>query len=382
MVFVIYFIMILLSITLIYYIKDLSYILTFICTLLILFFILNPLKCIDSCLQGISLFFYKVFPSLFPFLVISNLILYSNGVSIYSKLLGKILCHPLKLPKQCSFPLVVSALCGYPLGAKYSCDLYEEGLIDFYTCRRLLNIASSASPLFIVGTLGASMLKDKTLGYIFLIASYLSCFTMGLIIPSQSKIKDYSFNKKNSPFDMGTTLKSSIENAIKTSTLVGGFVTLFFILNEIIKNSIIFNAISNLLYNLFKLPNELTQGFILGILEITNGCNLISFASIALDIKILVLGFLLGFSGICIIWQCNSFMSRLKFSSKYYVGYKLIQGIFCSIYSLLLYKYFYRKSSAFIFNNPTIIENKLVFIIIILLLLPFMIFNYKEIRVK
>lgn len=382
MIFIIYFIMILLSIVLIYYIKDLSYILTFVCTLLILFFILNPLKCIDGCLQGVSLFFYKVFPSLFPFLIISNLILYSNGITIYSKLLGKVLCHPLKLPKQCSFALIVSALCGYPLGAKYSCELYEEGFIDYNTCRRLLNIASNASPLFIVGTLGSSMLKDKTLGYIFLIASYLSCFTMGIIIPNKSNIIEHSFNKKNFSFDMGTALKNAIENAIKTSTLVGGFVTLFFILNEIIKNSIIYNAISDLLYTLFKIPNKLTQGFILGILEITNGCNLISSSYIALDMKILVLGFLLGFSGICIIWQCTSFMSRLKFSSKYYIKYKLIQGIFSSAYSLIIYKYFYKKSSAFIFTNSSVIENKLFFIIILLLLLPFIILNYKKIRVK
>lgn len=374
--------MILLTVVLIYYLKDLSYILTLICTLLILFFIFNPLKCIDSCLQGISLFFYKVFPSLFPFLIISNLILYSNGVTIYSKLLGKVLCHPLKLPKQCSFPIVVSALCGYPLGAKYSCDLYEKGIIDFYTCRRLLNIASSASPLFIVGTLGASMMGDKTLGYIFLMASYLSCFTMGFIIPNKSKIKDYSFNQSNSSFDMGTILKTSIESAIKTSASVGGFVTLFFILNAIIKNSIIFNAISSLLFNLFKVSQELTQGFILGILEITNGCNLIASASIDLDVKILILGFLLGFSGICIIWQCSSFMSRLKFSSKYYVKYKLIQGVFCSIYSLILYKLLNTKTSTFVFNNSAIIKNKLVYIIIIVLLLPFIIFNYKEIRAK
>lgn len=382
MIFIVYFIIFLLSIALIYYIKDISYILTFICTLLILFFILNPLKCIDSCLQGINLFFYKVFPSLFPFLVISNLILYSNGVGIYSKLFGKILCHPLKLPTQCSFPLIVSALCGYPLGAKYSCDLYEEGLIDFNTCSRLLNIASNASPLFIVGTLGASMLKDKTLGYIFLASSYLSCFTMGIIMPNKSKIKDYYSNKKGSSFDMGTTLKNSIENAIKTSTLVGGFVTLFFILNEIIKNSIIFNAISNFTYNLFKIPNELTKGFILGILEITNGCNLISSSCISLDIKILVLGFLLGFSGICIIWQCNSFMTRLKFSTKYYVKHKIIQGIFCSIYSLLLYKYIYKKSPTFVFINSTPIGNKSIFIVLLLLLLPFIVFKYNEIKIK
>lgn len=374
--------MISLTVLLIYYLKDLSYILTFICTLLILFFIFNPLQCIDSCLQGINLFFYKVFPSLFPFLIISNLILYSNGVTIYSKLLGKILCHPLKLPKQCSFPIVVSALCGYPLGSKYSCDLYEKGIIDFYTCRRLLNIASSASPLFIVGTLGTSMLKDKTLGYIFLIASYLSCFTMGFVIPNKSKIKDYSFNQSNSSFDMGTILKNSIENAIKTSASVGGFVTLFFILNSIIKNSIIFNAISNLVFNLFKVSQELTQGFILGILELTNGCNLIASASIDLGIKVLILGFLLGFSGICIIWQCSSFMSRLKFSAKYYVKYKLIQGAFCSIYSVILYNLFYTKTSTFVFNNFTIVKNKLVFIIIIILLLPFIIFNYKEVRAK
>ena len=77
--------------------------------------------------------------------------------------------------------------------------LYEEGLIDFNTCSRPLNIASNASPLFIVGTLGASMLKDKTSRIYFLASSYLSRFYHGgSIMPNKFgvKLKDYYSNKK------------------------------------------------------------------------------------------------------------------------------------------------------------------------------------------
>ena len=108
----------------------LSLFITLSCTLVLYMIIQNPKLCIDSALNGAKLFFNSVFPSLFPFLVIVNIIIAFNGIFIYSKFLGPLLCRPLKLPSCCSIVLIVSLLCGYPLGAKYTVQLYEKGLID------------------------------------------------------------------------------------------------------------------------------------------------------------------------------------------------------------------------------------------------------------
>ena len=159
---------------------------TTICSLLIIKIVLTPKLCIDSAIIGLNLFINKVFPSLFPFLVITSLMMSYDGVYIYSKIFGNILCRPLRLPLQCTFALMISILCGYPLGAKYACQLYEKGDIDNKTCQRLINIATNTSPLFAIGAVGTSMLKSSYIGYLLLLVNYISCFIMGLLLPCKN----------------------------------------------------------------------------------------------------------------------------------------------------------------------------------------------------
>lgn len=361
--------------------KDKSLIITIVCSLIIISFVLNPMVCIKGCISGASLFFYKVFPSIFPFLIICNIILYCNGVYIYSKAFGKLLCYPLGLPLNCSFALVVSILCGYPLGAKYSCDLYEKGAIDYKTCERLLNIASNPSPLFIIGSVGTSMLGNTKIGYILLLGSYISCIIMGFILRRRN-VKINFNDKKNisaaQNINLGNILRDSIENGIKTSLSVGGFIILFSVLNSIIKSSSVFHAILNIL----KIPKALSEGFILGFIEMTNGCNIISSSNVNFEVKLLIIGFLLGFSGLCIIWQCNSFMSKHNFSLITYGKNKVIQGLICSIVSYVLYLLLYNNSVIGTFaSNISINYNiNLIFIIaiFILFILPIIVYNLKK----
>ncbi len=144
-----------------------------------------------------------------------------------------------KTKKECSFPLIVSALCGYPLGAKYSCDLYENGYINFSTLERLINIASNAGPLFIIGSVGTSMLGNPYAGYVLLLSNYISCIIVGLILPSRNTkmYRDFKKNFKISNKNIGESLKNSIDGAIKTCIGVAGFVILFSLLLNILRNN-------------------------------------------------------------------------------------------------------------------------------------------------
>ena len=87
-------------------------------TLTVIYFIVNPKLSMEASLAGAKLFFYSVLPTMFPFMVICNMIINLDGIKLYSKILGPILCKPLGLSYPCSFALVASFLCGYPLGAE------------------------------------------------------------------------------------------------------------------------------------------------------------------------------------------------------------------------------------------------------------------------
>ncbi|EPY2274320.1 sporulation integral membrane protein YlbJ [Clostridium sporogenes] len=361
--------------------KNENIIITFLCSILIIYIIIAPRFCIEATLSGAKLFFYKVFPSLFPFLILTNIIINYGGVHIYSKLFGKILCAPLKLKKECSFPLIVSALCGYPLGAKYSCDLYENGDINFSTLERLINIASNAGPLFIIGSVGTSMLGNPYAGYVLLLSNYISCIIVGLILPSRDTkmYRDFKKNFKISNKNIGESLKNSIDGAIKTCIGVAGFVILFSLLLNILKNNFLFKFLLNKLCILFNIDKNLIEGFLLGLVEMTNGCYLISTSSIDISKKLILISFLLAFSGFSIISQVYSFTYKQGINIKRYIKIKFIQGIIASTACVILYKIpiFSMYLDTFTDKNThLILNNNLLFIFILLLLIVPLIIYY------
>ena len=355
---------------------------TIICSLIILQIILAPKICIYYTLSGAKLFFNAVFPSLFPFLVVINIIISYDGILIYSKLLGNIICKPLKLPKECSFALLVSVLCGYPLGARYACDLYDKKIIDSSTCERLLNIASNASPLFIIGSVGASMMSDAKIGYILLLSNILSCMFMGFVIPAKNfpfKIKNTAVTFSKSEINnrnIGLILKSGIEDAIKNSLNIGGFIVIFSVITGIIKDNVIFHIVLNKFSLITNSAGNFIEGLSLGMIEMTNGCYLISSSNSNLYVKLPVLSFLIAFSGLSIISQVYSYTYKYAISMKKYIARKFIQGIISSILTIALYYIFLQTTSIFTFNTTGIYNSSNLYsLILIILFVPLFLIN-------
>ncbi|WML35126.1 sporulation integral membrane protein YlbJ [Clostridium sp. OS1-26] len=369
-----YIIIILILILTIYLLKNKNIFVTILCSLLILQIIAAPKVCIDGVISGALLFFYKVFPSLFSFLVVSNIMLAYDGVHIYSKVLGNIICKPLRLPKSCNFVLIISLLCGYPLGAKYACDLYEKNIIDLKTCERLLNIASNASPLFVLGSVGISMLKNSYIGYILLLSNLLSCIIMGVVLPNRVKINIkniYEDKFTYSDSNIGNILKSSIEGAIRTCLSIGGFVTLFSVVNNILKTNYLFNMFIYNISILTHISKNIVEGFALGIIEMTNGCSLIAASNTSITIKIALVSFLFTFSGLSIISQVYSFTYKFDISIKKYALRKILQGCICSILSIVMYENGLLNFSeqAFMYNHFTQAKMSVIFIVTMLALI-------------
>lgn len=363
--------------------KDKNLLITIICSIFIIEIILAPKLCIDGVISGSLLFFYKVFPSLFSFLVVSNIILSCDGVYIYSKLIGKALCKPLRLPTSCSFVLIISTLCGYPLGAKYSCQLYEKKIIDLSTCERLINIASNASPLFMLGSVGVSMLKSPFIGYILLLSNLLSCIVMSFLIPPKKIYYKNIVHQNHTHIsdNIGKVFKNSIEDSLKNSISIGGFVILFSVVNNILKNNVLFNLLINNISNITGISSNILSGIFLGTIEMTNGCSLISSSDASLTLKIILVSFLFTFSGLSIISQVYSFTYKFKISLKKYSIRKILQGIICSILSISLYNLFSLKLSQETFlpyYKTTTYFNNLFILTLILLIIPWILYKLKR----
>lgn len=325
--------------------KDKSALLTFCFSILILYIVLNPKECIAYTIGGAKLFFHAVFPSLFPFLVIVNLIISFGGIEIYSRLFGNILCRPLGLPKECSLVLFISIFCGYPLGARYAGELYSQNNIDKATFERLLNIATNGSPLFIIGSVGTAMLGHPSLGYILIISNLLSCLVMGFILPNKYKYKNKYKEKKEvipkkttstTQVNFGLSMKNALEDATKTCLSIGSFVIIFSVIINIIKGNALFDTALVQLSNVTNIKKEIYESFTLGILEVTNGCNLIAKSTLSYNIKLIISSFLIAFSGLSITSQVYSLIYKYNVSMKRYISLKVLQGAIAAFITLCI----------------------------------------------
>ena len=327
-------------------------------------FVYNLENCIDAALIGVNLVVKTIIPTIFPFSVICNLLISYDGVGLYSKILGPILCKPLKLSKSSSFPIVASFLSGYPLGCKYCCDLYSLGYIDRKEFERLLNIASNASPMFIIGSIGATMLGDIRLGFILLIGNYLSSIIVGILTMNNSKTSSNmkELPKNNSNVNFGSALKSALDNGINTTLQVGAFVVLFSIIISIIKNN---TYISIVFYNIeefLNLPKYSIYGLFLGSVEFTNGCKLITTLPLTLPFKLAIISFICSFSGLSVIAQISSFVYKYDISIAKYSFIKFIQGVISFSITFIISSVFSLKYTAY--TSTTTIDNFNVSIII------------------
>lgn len=319
--------------------KDNSLLITTICSLGILSIIFWPGQCISSAITGAQIFFFNVFPSLFPFLVLTYILIEYNGAEIYSRYLGNILCSILNLPKECSLAIVISIFCGYPIGAKFCCRLYEEKLIDFYTLERLINIATNPSPIFVLGSIGSSMLSNNKMGYIILLGNYISCLVMSFLLKAKRRkdlisYKNIRVEDKNNNF--GETMKESVIDSSKTTINIMGYIVLFSVVINLIGGSFLFKALINFVSSISNISYKIIYGLFLGTIEMTNGCYIISKSTTSNFVKLPILAFLVTFSGFSAITQVYSFTYKYKLSLLKYFRRKLLQGVIAALITIII----------------------------------------------
>ena len=93
------------------------------------FMLLFPKDVFNGASKGLLLWFHTVFPTLFPFLIITNLLMSTNCIRLIARLFGPLLNKIFRVSPNGSFAIIAGFLCGYPMGAKISADLTHTCLL-------------------------------------------------------------------------------------------------------------------------------------------------------------------------------------------------------------------------------------------------------------
>lgn len=296
--------------------------------------------------NGFSLFINNVFPALFPFFIATEILYKTNFINICSKFLSKIARPIFNIPPKATIALILGAISGYPIGAKIVCNLKKDKIISNIEAERLIAYTNNSSPLFILATVGISLFHSKQIGYKLLFVHIISSILVGIIFRNWKKTEDKLFTRLTSKnqqqnnlisiSNFGETLCDAIKNSISPLFTVCGFIILFSIIISTLETTNLLSILS-FPFTIFNVPPDASKSFLNGLLELTNGVNQISiFYSDFPILTLMITSFLLGFSGLSILLQIYSIISKENISIKPYFYGKILQGLFSSILILFL----------------------------------------------
>lgn len=280
----------------------------------------------------------NIFPSLFPFFVLSELLMNYGFIELCAELLKPLMVHVFKASSTTAFIFVMSIISGFPSNAKYTKELLDQGLIDEYEGTKILMFTCFSNPLFILGTVSILFLNNKEVGLLILLCHYISNFIIGFLFrnfyPTKEKntsisIKKaiHSMHKKrvSNPLNFGQILTKALQNSIQTLLLILGTVTTFLVLTTIIDHNIHLN--------------NYHQSILNGFVEMTQGLKYISILNIPLKLKSVLSAMILSFGGLSVHMQVVSIISSTKIKYFPFLVARVIHAVLASSLVFLLFDY-------------------------------------------
>lgn len=288
------------------------------CWLMLIFSLLISNRISIYVKAGLELCANTVIASVFPFLILTDVISKTAGLE-QIRLLRVVFERLFKINGYAVNAFIIGITCGFPIGAKTAAELYKSEKISKEECQRLIGFANNTGPAFIIAGIGAGMRGSVKDGIILYASMVLSALTVGILFGIGKAYKKSTAQSVNCEYDFS----ESVKNAAANTLTVCGFVVLFSvicgILSSIVKNNTAFYL---------SLP----------FIEVTNAAaHLANNNILPYFISLILTSFAISFSGLSVHFQASAFLRGTDIKMKKYCFMKLMQGIFSAIFTFILH---------------------------------------------
>lgn len=193
--------------------------------LFLLFFNISTSK--TAIILGLDIWMKTLIPALFPFMVISNIIINLNLENLFSILLYPV-TRFLRINRNCGYVIFSGLLFGLPLCSLTAFELYNKGKISKSEANYCINCFNGISPGFLLCIITGSNKTSLILFY------YLSIIILALVNKKFIKIRSdfIQINHNNIIVNQNKyILKIAIKAAIYNIEILGGYILIFTLLN-------------------------------------------------------------------------------------------------------------------------------------------------------
>lgn len=356
--------------------------------LLIVLIVKYPQISINSAKDGINLWIFVILPSMLPFFIINDLLISLRVPENISKLFTPFARVIFNTSGYGAYAFIMSIFSGYPTGAKIVADLIKDKKISTIEGQKILTFSSTSGPLFIIGVVGATMLGNANAGYLLILAHISGAIINGavfsILLGRGTKYVVKIERAKKYDKSISEMLANAILNSFVTCGLIGGYIILFSVIIALLNKIEFFKIFSSILTTIFYIPihiSDLISNFLQASLEISNGAKILTSMPIHMDQKLLLLSFIIAFSGISIIGQVSSIISRTDLSLGIYIFSKISHGILSAVfcYIFIHVNLFNLQTTTSVFNRSHFISNIPLLLELLLLLLLFLNLLYRGI---
>ena len=288
-----------------------------------------PAQAIAGAKDGLTLCFNVIVPSLFPFFVLSSLVV-DLGLAAYLGRAMEGLMRPLfRVSGSCAAAVALGFIGGYPVGARTALQLYEQGLCSKTEAERLLSFCNNSGPAFILGVVGAGIFGDSRVGLLLYLTHALASLLVGLLFRFYGGWeRKHMPNVRPKPIQTVTlpaAFTGAVSRSLQSTLNICAFVVFFAVVLRLLSAYGVLSALAGLL-SLAGLEAEWAKRLVAGLLELSSGVASLQ-GGAGLTGRVSMAAFMLGWAGLSVHCQVLSFLVDSGLSARVYLAGKLCHGL-------------------------------------------------------
>lgn len=282
-------------------------------------FIKNAELAADFVKQGIESCFLTVIPSLFPLMVVAELLNECGAISCVGKTFGGFAARIFGISKGSAAAVFLGLLLGFPMGTKALTALYDRGEISGEELEGAIGFCGIPSFAFIVNAVGISLFCNRAIGLVLYFSALFSAIIAGILFAKRKKqAQKCAVCSTSRPKSFAEIVTGAISSATGSVVLLCAYV-------------VFFSSVVGCVSKLFSLSS--LGGAVIGaILELSTGA--VSSASLGGLWGVGLCGFVIGWSGLSVHFQTAALVGERVRHYSTYLAMKLFQGLLCSVLSV------------------------------------------------
>jgi len=295
--------------------------------------VLWPQQSMEAAATGLGLCGNVIIPSLFPFFVLSGLVVELGLAGYVGRALEGIMYPLFRVPGSCASALALGFVGGYPVGARTAISLYEKGLCSKTEAERLLAFCNNSGPAFIFGVVGAGVFCDSRVGVLLYLAHALASVCVGLVFRFYKASEGRGKSSKSVRSDiraqrLSTAFTETVKNSFLSTLNICAFVVFFTVVIRMLTASGILPALAKglgVLFAPFGMTEEWGRRLLTGVLEVSSGVWSLTGEG-SLGGRLSMAAFMLGWAGISVHCQVLSFLGGSGLSVGTYLTGKMLHA--------------------------------------------------------